>query len=131
MWRWDLANVADCADGLVLSDFDKDWADVQGHVRWSALDRRRCGREAIGICIEFCAAAEVGSIKPPPPIRQPAKIAVVINDCLRALSSFVELPGEEVYKTTGLRLGRSEISTANRTSLTERGRLTFVNYERR
>jgi hypothetical protein len=30
----------------------------------------------------------------PPPIRQPAKIAVVINDCLRALSSFVDLPGE-------------------------------------
>src|SRR6202040_2795732 len=41
---WDLAIVADCADGLVLSDVDKDRADVQGHVCWSGLDRRRCGR---------------------------------------------------------------------------------------
>ena len=40
---WDLAIVADSADGLVLSDIDQHGADSQTHFRWSGLDRRRCG----------------------------------------------------------------------------------------
>jgi hypothetical protein len=75
--------------------------------------------EAIGMSIEFCAAAKVGSIKPPPAKALASRNRRRKNYCLRALSLFVDFPGEEIYIITGLRLDRSEISTANRTFLSE------------
>ena len=39
---------------------------MQGHVCWAVLTGGVAVVEAIGICIEFCPTAELGSIKPPP-----------------------------------------------------------------
>jgi hypothetical protein len=85
--------------------------------------------EAIGICIEFCATAEAGSIKPPP-----AK-ALASKNCRRdkrlAWCSFIVRRSSrgQVYKATVLSLGRSEVSTTNKTFLTEREdeRLSITN----
>src|SRR5260370_14793821 len=62
------------------------------------LTRAVADAEAIGICMEFCASAKVGSIKPPP-----AKALASRNcrrDKLLSWCSFIvrRFPGEEVFK---------------------------------